>query len=81
MACLKCHLDQKNFERYGKTNLVEFVKNYQTSIHARISEKGGEAATCVDCHDNHMVLGIDATNSKIVKANIPHRVKCHRSYE
>ncbi|MCX6152261.1 MAG: cytochrome c3 family protein [Ignavibacteriales bacterium] len=77
-SCLKCHLDKNNFEKAGKINLVEFVKNYQTSIHGRIGVDGKEAATCVDCHDNHMVLGTDAAKSKISKFNIPNTCgKCH----
>jgi len=79
-ACLKCHLDKKSFEKAGKSNLVEFVRNYQTSIHARVSEKGGEAATCVDCHANHMILGVSEANSKIAKENIPNTCgKCHNN--
>ncbi len=77
-ACLKCHLNKKSFEKAGKPNLVEFVKNYQTSIHARVSESGKEAATCVDCHDNHLIMGVNAASSKIAKENIPNTCgKCH----
>ncbi len=79
-ACLKCHLNKKSFEKAGKLNLVEFVKNYQTSIHARISETGNEAATCVDCHDNHLIMGVNAADSKIAKENIPNTCgKCHQN--
>jgi predicted CXXCH cytochrome family protein len=77
-ACLKCHLAKTVFEKASKSNLIQFVKNYQTSIHGRIGENGREAATCVDCHDNHLVMGTNEAKSKISRDNIPNTCgKCH----
>ncbi len=54
--CLNCHLNQKVFEQIkGKGNLVTFVEQYQTSIHAKLRADGKEAATCIDGHFNHMI--------------------------
>jgi len=79
-ACLKCHLDKTVFEKTGKTDLVDFVSKYTTSVHSRIGENGKEAATCVDCHDNHMILGTDESKSNISRKNIPNTCgKCHQN--
>lgn len=75
-SCLKCHMNRQNFE--GRENLVGFVHEYQTSVHGRIGENNREAATCVDCHDNHLVVGIEDTKAKTARENIPNTCgKCH----
>jgi len=75
-SCLKCHMNKTNFQ--GKENLVSFVHEYQTSVHGRIGENNKEAATCVDCHDNHLVVGTEVTRSKTARKNIPNTCgKCH----
>ncbi len=74
-SCLKCHLDQEKFKNH---DLTDFVKNYQTSVHARVGTGDKEAATCVDCHDNHMIMGMSATKSLTARQNIPNTCgKCH----
>jgi predicted CXXCH cytochrome family protein len=79
-ACLKCHLDKSVFEKAGKSALIQFVSKYTTSIHGRIGENGKEAATCVDCHDNHMIMGTDEAKSKTSRENIPNTCgKCHQN--
>lgn len=77
-GCLSCHLDKKRFEKIGKSNLVSFVENYKTSTHANIISQGGEAATCVDCHDNHMIQNVKSANNKVSKKNLPNTCgTCH----
>lgn len=75
-SCLKCHMNKSNFQ--GRENLVGFVHDYQTSVHGRIGENNREAATCVDCHDNHLVVGTEVTRNKTARENIPNTCgKCH----
>lgn len=77
-SCLKCHLDKSNFSKNGKGELVEFVQNYQTSIHAKAGKNNQEAATCVDCHGNHMITGTEVTKSMTARQNIPNTCgSCH----
>jgi formate dehydrogenase gamma subunit len=77
-SCLKCHLDQSKFTG-EKAELVSFVRNYQTSIHGRIGPNKKEAATCIDCHGDHMVMGVEATNSLTSRGNISETCgKCHK---
>ncbi|MDP4196620.1 MAG: cytochrome c3 family protein [Bacteroidota bacterium] len=76
-SCLKCHLDQSKFKN-KKSDLVEFVQHYRTSIHAKVGPNGKEAATCIDCHGDHTVMGTDAAKSMIARQNIPQTCgKCH----
>ena len=70
-ACLTCHLKTAVFIAAGKPKLVDFVKSYETSVHARIGRNGTEAATCVDCHGNHMIMGTKESRSRISRENIP----------
>lgn len=75
-SCLKCHMNKTNFK--GSENLVSFVHDYQTSVHGRIGENNKEAATCVDCHNNHLVVGTDVTRRMTARENIPATCgKCH----
>lgn len=77
-GCLTCHLDKKRFEKIGKESLVAFVENYKTSTHANIIALGGESATCIDCHDNHMIQDVKAAENKVSKKNLPNTCgKCH----
>lgn len=77
-SCLKCHLDQSKFKG-EKAGLVQFVKTYQTSIHGRRGPDKKEAATCTDCHGDHLVMGVEATNSLTSRGNISSTCgKCHK---
>jgi predicted CXXCH cytochrome family protein len=77
-ACLECHLDKDRFEKIGKENLVEFVNNYKSSTHSHLLDEGIEAATCVDCHDNHIIKGVEETSSLVTHKNQPNTCsKCH----
>ncbi|MBU2491540.1 MAG: cytochrome c3 family protein [Bacteroidetes bacterium] len=79
-GCLSCHLDKKRFENIGKENLVAFVENYKTSTHANIINKGGEAATCIDCHDNHMIQDVTVEGNKVSRESLPNTCgKCHNN--
>ena len=64
-ACITCHLNKSVFIKAGKPDLVQFVKSYETSVHSRIGKNGTEAATCVDCHGNHMIMGTTESKSRI----------------
>ncbi|MGE5352691.1 MAG: cytochrome c3 family protein [Acidobacteriota bacterium] len=76
-ACLKCHLNPSKFASNGKSQLVGFVKNYVTSIHSK-GPKGKEAATCIDCHGDHMIMGTNASKALTSRENIANTCgKCH----
>ena len=77
-SCLTCHLDKSRFEKINKSKLVEFVENYKISTHAQKLNEGIEAATCADCHGNHIIHGIDETSSLVSRENQPETCgKCH----
>ncbi|MEI7811284.1 MAG: cytochrome b/b6 domain-containing protein [Ignavibacteria bacterium] len=76
-SCLRCHLDQNKFLN-EKSKLVDFVKNYQVSIHSKAGKNGKEAATCTDCHGNHVIMGMEVAGSTVSRNNIPGTCgRCH----
>lgn len=77
MACLKCHLDEKQFPGEEKGS-AKFVSKYKTSIHASIQKNGKPAAGCVDCHGDHMIESTKSPNETSVKAKLMEKCgKCH----
>lgn len=79
-TCLNCHLNAQLFKGDKAQKLVDFVKHYQTSIHALGKNGKKEAAACVDCHGNHIANGIEATRKMTDRANLNNTCgKCHES--
>lgn len=56
-------------------------ESYAESFHGKAVSLGSlEAASCVDCHGSHAILGPDNPLSPVAKANIPQTcAKCHNS--
>jgi hypothetical protein len=77
-ACLKCHLNAKLFPGEG-VGSAKFVAEYKTSIHASIMKNGQEAATCPDCHGNHMIQNPENPEASITRSRLPETCgKCHQ---
>lgn len=78
-ACLKCHLDEKLFPGDGKGS-AEFVKNYKMSVHSSIQKDGKPAASCVDCHGDHMIEKVSDPQQSSARARLIETCgKCHNS--
>ena len=76
--CVKCHFDEKKFPGSEKGSAA-FVKQYQKSIHGMSSKNGKLAATCADCHGDHMIQTLEKPNATLNKANIMNTCgKCHK---
>lgn len=77
--CLKCHLNSSLFHPKDQEKLVNFIKTYQTSVHAHIQINGVEAASCADCHGNHLAEGLPASQSRVKRENINNTCgRCHQ---
>jgi cytochrome b subunit of formate dehydrogenase len=77
-GCVTCHLNPDYFSEEEHPHLVEFVENYQLTVHAVTEKDGKEAATCVDCHGNHLRDGLDAAREKVSKEHVVETCgKCH----
>jgi nitrate/TMAO reductase-like tetraheme cytochrome c subunit len=76
-ACLKCHLDEKLFPGSDRGS-AKFVKEYRTSIHGSIQKGEKEAATCADCHGDHMIDSPDNPGASTKRARLVETCgKCH----
>ena len=76
-TCGTCHGQKFVMERAGLSTMPAF--SYQQSVHGRAIANGNDkAASCVDCHNAHEVLGANDPKSPIFKFNIPQTCgKCH----
>ncbi len=73
--CLNCHL---NPDRMGsspnKDRLLQFAQQYVTSVHGR----GGNGATCKDCHGDHVMSPTQDPAAPTRRENIGRTCgKCH----
>jgi predicted CXXCH cytochrome family protein len=77
--CLNCHLNATIFHPKDNEKLVNFIKTYQTSVHASIQASGVEAASCADCHGNHTADGIQSSIDRVKRENI--NATCGRCHQ
>jgi len=76
-ACLKCHLNESLFPGEEKGSAT-FVKKYKTSIHGSIQKGEKEAASCADCHGDHITDNPDDPKFSTKKARLLETCgKCH----
>jgi len=76
--CLSCHLDDPEI-RSRTTPSTGFIRAYEESVHGIAFQRGNaKAASCIDCHNSHEVIGPTNQESSINKFNIPQTCgKCH----
>jgi predicted CXXCH cytochrome family protein len=74
-ACMKCHLDAKMFPDNVKGS-AKFTAQYETSIHSTVMANGKPAASCSDCHGNHMIQKAD--NIDVKKKLLETCGNCHK---
>jgi predicted CXXCH cytochrome family protein len=77
--CIRCHTDAQ-VEKKHKLPSPDIIKAYEKSVHGRLLKEGKpvQAAVCTDCHGAHLILGPQAAESKINRANIPEMCgRCH----
>lgn len=77
--CMNCHMNASIFHPKNNEKLVDFIKTYQTSVHAHLQANGVEAASCGDCHGNHTAEGLDATKNRVKRENI--NAMCGRCHQ
>ena len=88
VSCVQCHEDLwAEAERDGKTKdhsrlgvVVEQIKHYMRSIHARPSraDQSRTNATCYNCHEAHYVSPVGSTGRADWRLGIPDACgKCH----
>lgn len=76
--CITCHLNEDFFKPEDTERLVEYPKHFQNSVHAKAREEGKKAATCEDCHGNHIEIGLEAAHEKLSRENLEHTCgACH----
>ena len=75
VGCLSCHGER--LDNRGQT-----IEKYRDSVHGRAKEMkmGEDAATCVDCHGKHGILGHLDPQSLVYRGNIPRTCsRCHEN--
>lgn len=76
--CLTCHEDQRLIQRYGLDRYIG--SSYRDSYHSMANaRKGGNAATCIDCHTTHDILKPSNPRSSTNPNNVTKTcAKCHK---
>lgn len=77
--CLSCHLDNADV-RQRTTHTAGFISSFDKSVHgyALNVKNNGDAATCINCHRAHDILGGADSRSSINRMNIPNTCgTCH----
>ncbi len=77
--CMNCHINPTIFPPKAQERLVNFIKTYQTSVHSHLQVNGVEAASCADCHGNHVAEGIPAIKNRVKRENI--NATCGRCHQ
>lgn len=88
LACRDCHVKLTDKHQEGTEAYTEVdcsgchgseAKEYATSIHGMSQKMGSTAAAyCNDCHGNHYIGKVGATDSPVYKMNLPKTcAKCH----
>lgn len=78
-TCERCHLEKVETERG-----VEFIKQYEKSIHYEGLKKSGLATSsnCSNCHGAHDIKNVHNLLSRVSRKNIVHTCgKCHVGIE
>lgn len=55
-SCYRCHLNEKMFPGKEKGS-ADFVAEYEKSVHNSVRKNGIPAASCTDCHGDHLIKG------------------------
>ena len=77
--CLSCHLDNEDV-RQRTTHTAGFISSFNKSVHgyALNVKNNGDAATCINCHNAHDILGGADSRSSVNRINIPNTCgTCH----
>lgn len=87
--CISCHRDLEfRWEHPEDNHTVQKVDcstchtnqgtQYAGSIHGFNHQKGGFAASCVDCHGKHEMVPVKSMESPVFKLNLPQTcARCH----
>jgi len=76
-TCGECHNDPAIISKFGLQEGV--VETYLDSYHGWATRGGGQAATCIDCHNAHLVLPEEDPASSVSSENIV--ATCGRCHE
>ncbi len=78
-TCTKCHGDPAYMKQFNPSLAVDQYEKYLTSVHGKQNAKGDlKAATCVNCHSNHLIYPVQDPRSPVYATNIPMTcAKCH----
>ena len=82
--CGKCHREGAPVARVYNITEHNIIENYSQSIHGEGLFKKGltVTATCIDCHESHMVLPHTNSKSSIAPRNIAETcMQCHSRIE
>lgn len=93
LSCTSCHTDIKGFPHPQGASLDKkesvatcstchkgaIEESYAESFHGKAVHLGGQrAASCIDCHGSHDILGSEIAASKVSKDNVSTTcAKCH----
>ena len=76
--CGTCHADVRRMNPFGLA--TDQLAQYRTSRHGQavLEEGNADAATCVDCHGAHGILGPKSSDSPVNPRHVPDTcAKCH----
>jgi len=77
VTCARCHANPGTTKR-NHFNMANPLKDYQESVHFHGIQSGLKAATCSECHGNHLIRKSMDPRSNTNRANIPKTCgKCH----
>jgi cytochrome b subunit of formate dehydrogenase len=84
ILCGKCHREGAPVANTYKISEHNIIENYSQSIHGEGLFKKGltVTATCVSCHNSHMILPRTYANSSVAPRNIAQTcMRCHSKIE
>lgn len=82
--CGKCHREGAPVANVYNISEHNIIENYSQSIHGEGLFKKGltVTATCIDCHESHMILPRTYANSSVSERNVAKTcMKCHSRIE
>jgi len=77
--CGRCHSNPDFMKTFNPKLRVDQEREYSTSVHGKLLKGGDQkVATCVSCHGNHGVRGINDPLSKVYSLNVAETCgSCH----
>lgn len=78
-TCAACHSSLEKMKSFRSSLPTNQWQNLQTSVHAKLSVKGGEyIVQCVTCHNTHGIVSVKKPSSPVYPLNVVKTcTQCH----